>query len=347
MEWLNSNQVKIDPPKKPKKITGTRFASIFGVNTWTTPFAVWCEITKAYEKPFEDTKYTIAGKIIEPKQIEYLKKSYFMTDIKTPTDVYGKDYFNKTYGDFFSNVKILGGMWDCIRVKNSVPHCVIECKTTSRAEDWNGEIPEYYALQAALYAYLLGVDDVIMIASFLEDKDYDSPENFVPSPNNTITIVFKMSERYPNFENEYVIPAVNWWNEHIIKGVSPVFDEKDDAEILKHLRTNNLNPDSDINSLLIEADELTLKIAQHELSIKKESDRLKNLKEQIKKYALSQFREGDTIVTLKGQKYEYSLSKSTKNDIDSEKLKKDGIYEKYLTSSVSYRLTSKAIKEEK
>ena len=37
-----------------------------------------------------------------------------------------------------------------------------------RDRDWAEDIPEYYALQAALYAHLLGVDSVIMVASFLD-----------------------------------------------------------------------------------------------------------------------------------------------------------------------------------
>ncbi len=347
MEWLSTNQIKIDPPKRPKKITGTRLAGIFGLNSWTTPFAIWCEITKTYEKPFEDTKYTIAGKIIEPKQIEYLKKSYFMTDIKTPTDVYGKDFFNKTYGDFFSDTKILGGMWDSIRVINGKAYCVIECKTTSRAEDWNGEIPEYYALQAALYAHLLKVNDVVMIASFLEESDYEHPENFVPSPKNTITILFKMDERYPNFEQDYYLPAVEWWNHYVLGGISPEYDEKADAEILKILRTNNLNPNSDINTLVNRAGELKAIIKKHDAEVKEINDELKNIEKQIKDYAMTQFRDGDDKVTVKGKTYEYSLSKSDKTEINSDKLKADGLYEKYTTTSTSYRLTSKAIKEEK
>ena len=51
-----------------KKITGTRFAAIMGLNKWTTPFNAWCAITRTYEEPFEDTIYTVAGKTIEPKQ---------------------------------------------------------------------------------------------------------------------------------------------------------------------------------------------------------------------------------------------------------------------------------------
>ena len=98
-------------PKKIKKLTATRFATVMGLNAWATPFSAWCEITKTYEDPFEDSIYTVAGKIIEPKIAGYLKNRYFM-DIKSPTDVYGPDYFRKTWGDFFPDEEALGGMWD-------------------------------------------------------------------------------------------------------------------------------------------------------------------------------------------------------------------------------------------
>ena len=182
MEWID-NRIQIVPPKKPKKLTATRFATILGLNPWSTPFEVWCEVTRTYQKPFEDTIYTVAGKTIEPKQAEYMKKSYFMTNIVTPTDIWGKDYFKRTWGDFFPEWEVLGGMWDYLLYdKNGKPTTVLEMKTSKRVEDWADDIPEYYALQAALYAYLLGVNDVIMVASFLDDKDYDDPSVYGVRP---------------------------------------------------------------------------------------------------------------------------------------------------------------------
>ena len=90
MEWLDGNKIQIIPPKRPKKLTGTRFATILGLNPWSTPFEIWCEVTRTYQKPFEDTIYTIAGKTIEPKQAEYMKQTYFMSNLVTPTDIWGK-----------------------------------------------------------------------------------------------------------------------------------------------------------------------------------------------------------------------------------------------------------------
>ena len=150
IKWLEGNRIQIDPPTRTKKITGTKFATILGLNPWSSDFEIWCAVTKTWEQPFVDNQYVNAGKIIEPLQAEYMKKSYGM-DIKTPTDIYGEDYFKKTWGDFFPENPHLGGMWDYLGLdEDGNVESVLEMKTTKRAEDWENDVPEYYALQAAL-----------------------------------------------------------------------------------------------------------------------------------------------------------------------------------------------------
>lgn len=347
MEWLDTKQLKIVPPKKPKKITGTRFAAIMGKNTWNTPFKTWCEITRTYEEPFEDTVYTIAGKTIEPKQAEYMRRAYFMTGLKTPTDIFGENYFKRTFGDFFNDEPIFGGMWDYLLYDESgKPTTVLEMKTTKRSEDWENDIPEYYALQAALYAYLLGVDSVMMVVSFLEDKDYKAPEAFVPSSKNTIVIPFKVSERYPDFD-KLIKKAEKWWKSCVEGGVSPTFDEKKDADILKVLRTNTLNPETDIESVMEEAEALQEEIERVSATVADKEKRLKTLKGIIKEQAMKSFRDGDKSVALKSKRYVWAVSRTERKDIDKNALKADGLLDKYSTKSVvTYRLTNKPVEEE-
>lgn len=340
MKWLDSNQIQITPPKRTKKVTGTRFATILGLNPWSTPFEMWCAITKTYEKPFEDTIYTVAGKTIEPKQAEYMKKSYGM-DLITPADRYGEDYFNKTWGDFFPENPILGGMWDYLGVdENGTVDTVLEMKTTKRIEDWLNDAPEYYALQAALYAYLLGVDNVIMVASFLEEKDYADPSKFVPNIKNTITVEFKVSERYPDFA-EKVALVEQWWADHVDAGISPVFDEKKDAEILKALRTHNLTPDTDIDALIAEAEGLKTEVDKATAAIVDKEKRLKEINDIIKEHAMKQFRPGDKKVEVKGSTYTWAISRSETTTIDKKALEADGLLEKYQTKTEQYRMTVK------
>lgn len=347
MEWLESKQLKIDPPKRTKKITGTRFATILGLNPWSTPFETWCAITKTYETPFEDTIYTIAGKTIEPLQAEYMRKSYGM-ELTAPSDIWGKDYFSKTYGDFFKESKHLGGMWDYLsKDEDGKTDAVLEMKTTKRAEDWENDVPEYYALQAALYAYLLGVDDVIMVASFLEEKDYEDPSKYKPSAANTITVEFKVSERYPNF-TELVAQVEQWWVDHVDSGISPVYDEKKDAEILKALRTNTLSPETDVEALIAEAEGLKSEIDAVSATVSEKEKRLKKLNDLLKEHAMKQFRDGDKKVDIKGAKYTWSLARNTKEvtKVNEDALKTDGLYEKYTTTreETSYRMTIKEVK---
>ena len=354
IKWLEDNRIQIEPPKKTKKITGTRFATILGLNPWSTAFEIFCAVTKTYEVPFEDTIYTLAGKTIEPKQAQYMSRSYGM-DIITPTDKYGEDYFNQTWGDFFPENKILGGMWDYLGVnEDGEVDTVLEMKTSKRVEDWQDDIPEYYALQAALYAYLLGVDNVIMVASFLEPKDYEHPEKFKPSIKNTITREFKVSERYPDFAKK-VKKVEKWWKDHVVKGISPAFDEKKDAELLKALRTKTVDTTStDINEMITEAEALKAELDAFNKAVKEKTDRLDALTKAIKDFAIGQFKEGDKKVEIKGARYKFSISRSEgspKVTYDEDAMKKDGIFEKYTSTQPgkpTYRITvGDLIKEDK
>ena len=359
VKWLE-NCVKTEPIKKNKKITGTHFPTVLGVNPFSTPFEVWCRCTRTYEIPFEGNKFTNAGQIIEPKVFDFLRNSMGFGDrLITPEDVYGKDHFKKTWGDFYPQHPFLGGMWDAlIKDDNGNTEYVVEIKTVqvdgrsgSLEERWKGgEAPVYQSLQASLYAYLLGVDKVLMVAVALEDNkgDYEHPEQVVPSfaRGNVYIDEFKVSERYPNF-NMYITKATQWWNDYVLTGISPEFDEKKDAEILKALRTNTLTPDDGISSLVTEAELLKADIEKVMSTIVEKEKRLKNIQEMIKKYALEQFRDGDTHISIKGSSIEYVLSRTSTSEIDKDSLEADGLLEKYLKEKINYKLTTKKIKEEK
>ncbi|WP_165170623.1 YqaJ viral recombinase family protein [Adlercreutzia sp. ZJ242] len=348
LQWNKDNTISIEPPKRPKKMTGTRFASVLGLNRWSTPFQMWCDITKAYVEPFEDTVYTLAGKAIEPKQIEYMREAYGMADdLIDPHDVWGSDPFKKTYGNFYTH-PVFGGMWDALLVDESwdktaeglVGHteAVLEFKTTKRAEDWEDDVPEYYALQAALYAWLLDCDDVIMVVSFLEGPDYDHPEGYVPDAGNTATREFKVSERYPRFLEDYVNPAIDWWNAHVETGESPAFDEDADKDYLKAMRTVSLNPDTDVNALIEELDDLQAKVDENSARIKKEEKRIKVIKDQLKKYAQEQIGDLDTCTFSHGR-VTCKLARIKSLKVDERAMKKDGVYDKYAKAAESSRFT--------
>ena len=357
IKW-NGSTISVEPPKKPKKITGTHFPTIVGVNPFSTDFEVWCRCTRTYEIPFEGNKYTNAGQVIEPKVFDFLRNSMGFGDrVVTPEDAFGKDYFKRTWGDFYPTTPIFGGMWDALITDgNDKVEYVVEIKTVqvdgrsgSLEDRWkDGEAPHYQALQASLYAYLLGVDKVLMVAVALEDKkgDYEHPEQVTPSYANGNVYIdeFRVSDRYPNFDM-FIEKATAWWNAYVLSGTSPEFDEKRDAEILKALRTNNLDV-QDLSHLFSRAEELKAEIEGVTSTIAAKEKELKTILEEIKKLALVQFREGDTRVSMRSDKYEWVLSKTASTEIDKNALEEDGLLEKYTKSKTSYRLTTSEIKED-
>ena len=239
IKWLSNNRIQAFQSMPPKKMTGTRFATVLGANRFSTPFEAWCAITHTYEAPFEENQYTKAGKAIEPKQLAYISSKYRGTIVK-PSDIWGEDYFSQTLGDFFSDTKIFGGMWDCLLKQGESTVAVFEMKTTNikNRRYWDEEIPENYALQAALYAYLLRVDQVFMVVSFLDDADYSNLSAFRCNDANTVIIPFTMSEDYPTFKQDYIDPAVDWWKRYVDTGISPPYDEysRKDSLIVRELK---------------------------------------------------------------------------------------------------------------
>lgn len=346
MEWLENNRVKIVPPVKPKKLTGTRFGAVLGYNTWKSEFAAWCEITKTYSEPFTDNKYTLAGKAIEPIIDEYLRKSYYMKNLVKPEDIYSPNSLEMQRKDFYLNDNLFGGMWDALLLKpDKTVDSVIEIKTSSRPEDWKNDIPIYYSLQAALYAWLLGTENVIVVCSFLKDGDYEHPEQFKPNAKNTIVRNFKVHEKFPNFDL-LVEKARLWYQEYVETGISPAYLKEDDG-ILKELKTQYLTPDTDIEELLAEAIQLTEEIERVEESLKPTQKRLKALQERIKEYSVKQFKPEETNVVMALNGWVFNTGLSYKKDIDKKKLEADGLLDQYSTVKPIYTLRVSKDKEGK
>lgn len=355
IEW-NGGYIRVPPPKKPKKITGTHFPTVLGVSPYATPFVAWCRCTRTYERPFEGNKYTDAGQIIEPKVLDFLRSSMgFGNRLVTPTDKYGEDYFKKMWGDFYHDNPIFGGMWDALIVgDNCNPEYVVEIKTVqvdgksgTLEERWrNGEAPHYQALQASLYAYLLGIDRVMMVGVTLENKkgDYEHPELVVPSFANGNVYIdeFEISKRYPNFDL-YIAEAAEWWRTYVLTGTSPIYDERKDADMIAALRTNTVEPSDDITALIAEAERLKDEVDRAAAAISDVSKRLKSIQEQIGQYAMAQFRDGDRRVSVRGQHYEWVLSRLDSTELDRDALATAGLLEQYTKSKTNYRLTVKQI----
>ncbi|MEL7609519.1 MAG: YqaJ viral recombinase family protein [Bacillota bacterium] len=337
-----------EPPGRVKKITGTRFAAILGLNPWSSPFEAWCDMTGVYKIPFEENQYTAAGKAIEPIVISYLdKRYYFGKGLLQGPEAWFKKTKDQMRYDHFPEQPIFGGMWDA-RTKTAV----YELKTSKRVEDWykRGVFcpPEYYKLQGALYAYLMGLDEFRLVLTILEDKDYANPAAFVPTPENTIVKKFSLAAEFPEFAAK-LDACLAWCDRHIAGAVSPEWDpaKKNDVEIMKALTTAHvpMSKGEDIVAELIRRIEpLQARIEAVSSDIAEDEKTLKTLKDQLKSELEGRMKESDKKIQAEGSEYVFEVSR-TAPGLDTERLKKDGIYEQYLKTGYGVKININRRKE--
>lgn len=353
MEWTYSTDRKriVLPngkPKKLKKITGHRFSSVLGLNKYQTPFGAWCEITGLAKLPFEDNKYTIAGKTIEPKQIAYAKTLF-------PNILSCKEYYGNAFNDYqYSNYKDLNSIFDGVRdfvsTKDDMRTIVMdgECKTSSKPQEWdNNQVPLDYLCQGMLYAYLDKLDRILYVASFLQEIDYAHPENYKVTKDNTKLVVKKLQECYIEIDGEYknidklIEQAEEWWEKYISTGVSPEFDPVKDKEYLDIIRSSKPTEDNELIDVCNNAIALaqTIKELKQTSGIDVLEKELKKIEDDIKNKMI------DNDLDICGK---YTLKRTIKTKFDEKSFseKEPKLYEKYSSTSTSYTLT-KNLKEEK
>lgn len=313
-------------PSNPKKMTGSRLGKVLGMNHWGSPFAAWCEIMRVAEPPFEENKYTIAGNVIEPKLLEFCK-SEVSPHIITPEEHFGcLDAKKHTGYDFFKDDPIFGGMWDgLIGDGNGGILGVVEAKTSSRPQDWREGVPDSYAAQALLYAALLGVEHVYVPVAFLTDADYERPQDFVCTDQNTE--VYDLSVKDFDITAQMKV-ARKWWKKHVEGNVSPAFDEGVDKKYLAIARKNVVESHDGIEGIAKEALVLEAKIEtiREESGLDELEKRLKELKDkQLKPELVKLFGKTDDTVAA----YGWQVKVTYPAYIDKEALEKDDLLEHY------------------
>lgn len=351
-------------PRSKLKVTGTRLAGILGLNKWNTPFQMWCEITKAARLPFEDSIYTLAGKAIEPKQIQWTK-ARISENILSPEEFFGNRYYEMRF-DFYPENKIYGGMWDAklVRPSGKVSD-IFEYKTTKRAEDWVDGPPVYYLIQVLEYAYLEGAKRVHLVVSFLEDDDYNHPEDFVVTDENTQIFTYDVKSTLIDLQDGKIFDANNvdvlnqhllhnisdlineadiWYDKHVKTGISPEFDEVKDKEYLDILRTSKPQNDLNENDLVVKANSLLAKInkIKEETGLAELEKELKACEAGIKEKLIATMSKNDTKAVLGN----YTLSKTVKQSVsyDTDLMKHDGVLDKYQIKEEKETLTLRKTK---
>lgn len=340
-------------PSNVKKLTAGRFAKVLGENPWGTPFQAWCEIMRCKIPPFEDNKYTIAGKAIEPKLIEFARESV-SPYIQSPEDYFQCDDAKAFMNFEFFEDDLFGGMWDALAFakpgvtceSSEQPIAVVECKTTSRPQDWLDGVPSHYAAQGLLYAKLLGVDTVYFPVAFLEPGDYENPEAFECTDENSRIYALNVCDAFGHWTDidEAMQYSRDWWESFVYDGYSPTYDEKYDAEYLACLRQVEISdivlPD-DFEGLLKALHEIDGKIetVKAEIGLNDLEKQRKKINSQVQALVKEQLSGIEGKDALDTTYYVFKTSPTRK--VDYEKLEEDGLLDTYVTTTQTIRTNKK------
>lgn len=357
-EWKygenNKNIILSEPPKQRLRITGHRIASVLGLNPYQSEFGAWVEITKLAKLPFEDNKYTLFGKCVEPKLIDMVRKKF--PNVFSIEEYYGNNIDKYKWNNFVDDSDVFGGIIDAVGTKEDLKTLtmIVECKSSSKPQAWeNNQVPIDYLLQGCLYSYLKGLDRVLFICCFPQDLDYNHPEQFEPNETNTIMVVKKIKDVVIEMSNGEMITfqeaidyCEEWWNKYIETGISPEFDERKDKEYLDIIRASQPINDESLEDLCERAIQLEEEIEnrKEELGINELEKQLKLFKDNIKKGLMDSLQDGE-MSTSCGQ---FKLTGSIKKKFDEKGFAKEhpNTYEKYCNESIEYRLGKVKLEEE-
>ena len=172
------------------------------------------------------------------------------------------------------------------------------------------------------------------------------PEMFVPTDENTTLIVKKLDDLFFEIDGEYcgiddcMRKAEEFWNDYVLTGISPEFDEKLDKDYLDIIRSSKPSNDNDLSTLCLEGIRLAKEINDLKvtsgLSLKEKE--LKTIEKAIKEVMLN-----SNLDCCEG----YTLKRNSKQVFDEERFAKEHpkSYEGYLIDKVEVKL-SKNIKED-
>ena len=289
------------------KITGTQISGLLGVNPWQTPFSTCVRMMRLFSEDISDKPAVHAGSVIESKILDYLGA------------VHGDDIFQKREGDHEAWVsdfedEIFGGHIDGLMPDGSI----VEIKTSSRPKDWVGGVPVYYHMQASLYAHFFKTNNIVFGVGFTDAKTLADPDSFVPNEDNTVRINVTVMDGFEDMMAE----AEKIYRNTVLKGVTPVPDMLNpiDAEICEYLKAQLWNEDE------------ARKEADRAGSIAKDLDAMKKMQTDLEKskQRLSLYLDFNNSVEIVGDSATARKSTFTRTSVDTNQLRKDGLYDLYV-----------------
>ena len=270
--FIKNNHIELSPEyiKNPKfsvkKITGTTFGSVLGLNKYKTPLKTWAIMVGIYKETMDET-LAKTGTIIEPKIREYAQeklnlkfKVYNPREIKYDVfkddKVYGgipdgepvDEFGNISYSDDKPMLEVKTSSYDSLvykqteenqlrLVKDENGFPIVKVPGGKKAEWFDADnkfiIPLEYKYQLGLYLYLRKVKKGVFAVGFLQREDYKNMEDFDPNKREIHLVNFSIKD--PSQLEKAIEYGREWYKKYVKSEpcISPKISSKEDIDWLK------------------------------------------------------------------------------------------------------------------
>ena len=294
------------------KITGTRMGGLLGLSRWDTPFTVTAKLLRLYNEDISDKKEVKAGVMIEGKILDYIGA--------IPGDV----MFSKREGDHedwesdFSD-DFFGGHIDGTMPDGSI----VEVKTTKNPEDWLKGPPVYYWIQASLYAHFMKTDKIVFAVGFTDEKTLADPASWEPSEKTLARFDVPIIDGF----DEMLVKAREVYSQTVLQGHTTVPDMSNpmDRKVFNMLKCQIWDEKEAITAL------------DGIVELQTELDNMKSIEKMIqdRKEVLALYMTTHDLDQIQSKTHSIKKTTVTRNVIDTDALKRDGIYDIYQKTSTS------------
>jgi putative phage-type endonuclease len=192
-----------------KFIGSSDIAAVLGISPWKTPYQLWQEKTSQEPLPERDTPLLRMGQYMEG----------YIIDEATTVDGLFVRARNTRLGDLAENYDFLSCQLDFEYMRDDAPGGLFgigECKFITFAHDQWGEsgtedCPEYYKAQVYFQMALTGYDEATIYALINGE------------------LRWYRFYRDPELCQELIDRAVDFWQHHVLTGIPPEIQTKEDA----------------------------------------------------------------------------------------------------------------------
>lgn len=288
------------------KISGTMMAGLIGKSKWETPFTVTSKLLRLFTDDISDKREIKAGTIIEGPILKYLGA------------IPGDELFEQRKGDHeewpsdFDDDTFAG------HIDGMMPDgTLVEVKTTKNPEDWANGVPIHYHIQASLYAHFLKTDKILFAVGFTDDAILSDPASFVPSKDNVRLFNVGIIDGF----DKMLVRAKQIYDNTVLKDVTadPDLDDPRDVRVYDILNAQLWDDDR----LKVVIDEL--------VQNQKVMDEAKAAEKRIQaiKECMVMYMNTHDVDIVRGTEMDAKITRSTRSVIDTDALKRDGLYDIY------------------